>query len=338
VVVTIILLVIAGQTSWLDAPLGIGTERAPGSDLATVSTTGTNLTLLTDDATVLRWSPSWFGDGQQLLFTVGTLGMLESQLVVATPTGTVTRPITSARQGAGAYLGVWSPDGSRVAYIADQQADPRTAEVMVSDADGGTPQQLTDNDAWEYGVSWSPDGQQVVYGSDQGGRWQLWIVNVDGSDAHPIPGTEGGNAPDWSPDGRSIAFTADVTGNDNIYVISPAGGTATRLTTGACHSDNARWSPDGTRLTFARLCGDDWNDIWMMQADGSQPRNLTQSSTIEEQVPAWLPDGTQIGFARFPVVRDGIGPTAVVRAAGVGPVLGLMVGGLVWLGDTRRSR
>ncbi len=57
------------------------------------------------------------------------------------------------------------------------------------------------------------------------------------------------------------------------------------------------WSPDGTKIAFAR-----WNinsrfvEIFVMNADGSDQRRLTQSR--EDHSPSWSPDGTKIAFWR----------------------------------------
>lgn len=55
------------------------------------------------------------------------------------------------------------------------------------------------------------------------------------------------------------------------------------------------WSPDGTTIAFASNRGGN-QDIWLMNADGSNPRNVTASSTAEEGNPEWLPNGQQIAF------------------------------------------
>ena len=56
--------------------------------------------------------------------------------------------------------------------------------------------------------------------------------------------------------------------------------------------ERVEWSPDGSLLTYEA-----GNDIWVIRADGSEPRNLTRSRSIEFG-PTWAPDGQEIAFVR----------------------------------------
>jgi Tol biopolymer transport system component len=61
-----------------------------------------------------------------------------------------------------------------------------------------------------------------------------------------------------------------------------------------------KWSPDGTKIAFTRVIGDadrDGNfDIYVMNADGSNPRRLTTDPASHDNDPSWSPDGTKIAF------------------------------------------
>lgn len=333
---TILVLLIAASTHWLDSALSIGTHQSAGSKLSVISTDGTHRTTFVRDPGMTHWGPAWVRYGRNLVYSFGVPSRHADQLVVANSDGTGHRVVTN--NGRENYLAVWSPDGTRLAYIAQVGTKTSTAELMVIGVDGRDQRRLTTNHAWEYGASWSPDGRRIAFGSKQGGVWRVWVMNANGSGSHPIPGTQKGNAPDWSPDGRSLAFTSNRTGNDNIYRVTASGGTARRLTTGPCHSDNARWSPDGRHLVYAVFCDHGWNDIYVMDADGSHARNLTRTLSMDEEVPAWLPDGRHVGFTVFQVERDSLWPGPVLDAIGFGVVLGLIVGALMLVRGRRPIR
>jgi len=91
---------------------------------------------------------------------------------------------------------------------------------------------------------------------------------------------------DVSPDGRTIAF--DLLGD--IYTMPAAGGTPRRIAEGLPYEQQPRFSPDGRRIAFVsdRAGGD---NIWIMNADGSDKRQLTKEDFRLLNQPSWSPDG-----------------------------------------------
>ncbi len=94
---------------------------------------------------------------------------------------------------------------------------------------------------------------------------------------------------DVSPDGGRIAF--DLLGD--IYIAPMAGGTPTRIAAGLAYEQQPRWSPDGTRLAFVSDRGGGDN-IWIMNADGSNAKQLTKEDFRLLNQPSWSPDGRYI--------------------------------------------
>jgi tricorn protease-like protein len=94
---------------------------------------------------------------------------------------------------------------------------------------------------------------------------------------------------DVSPDGTEIAF--DMLGD--IYVIPIDGGEARQLTEGMAWNMQPRYSPDGRWIAFTsdRAGGD---NIWVMDRDGSNPRQVTNESFRLLNGPAWTPDSEYI--------------------------------------------
>ncbi len=91
---------------------------------------------------------------------------------------------------------------------------------------------------------------------------------------------------DVSPDGRLIAF--DLLGD--IYTMPIAGGTPTRIAEGLAFEHQPRFSPDGRRIAFTSDRGGGDN-IWVMNVDGADKRQVTKEDFRLLNQPSWSPDG-----------------------------------------------
>jgi len=91
---------------------------------------------------------------------------------------------------------------------------------------------------------------------------------------------------DVSPDGRTIVF--DLLGD--IYVMPVSGGEARAIASGVAWDMQPKWSPDGRHIAFTsdRAGGD---NIWIMEADGSNPTQVSKESFRLLNQPEWTPDG-----------------------------------------------
>jgi imidazolonepropionase-like amidohydrolase/Tol biopolymer transport system component len=119
---------------------------------------------------------------------------------------------------------------------------------------------------------------------------EKWDVNAPpGMVTHQIPinVSEGSwmNV-DVSPDGRWVAF--DLLGD--IYTMPIAGGTPTRIADGLAYEQQPRFSPDGKRIAFVSDRGGGDN-IWVMNVDGSDKRQVTKEDFRLLNQPSWSPDG-----------------------------------------------
>src|SRR3954463_2349179 len=77
----------------------------------------------------------------------------------------------------------------------------------------------------------SPDGRQLVYDSVVEGKYQIFIMDVDGKSQRQITHDPAGHeTPSWSPDGKKIAYVSDRSGHSVIYVMNADGSGEERLT------------------------------------------------------------------------------------------------------------
>ena len=107
---------------------------------------------------------------------------------------------------------------------------------------------------------------------------------------------------DVSPDGRTIAF--DMLGD--IYVLPIQGGEAKSINSGLAWSMQPRYSPDGSEIAYTSDAGGGDN-IWIMQADGSDARQLTKEDFRLLNNPYWSPDGNYIAARKHFTTQRSLG-------------------------------
>ncbi len=147
----------------------------------------------------------------------------------------------------------------------------------------------------EIGSSANVGNGVIVYSEVRNAGQQLWSVHPDGTGAKQLTTGDGfsDTSPSVSPDGRTIAFTRTDQLGSAIFTIGIEGDGLTRLA-GAPATDPA-WSPDGTQLAFAGSPGGPYG-IYVMGADGANPRLVPGTNELSVAHPAWSPDGTSIVF------------------------------------------
>jgi Tol biopolymer transport system component len=158
--------------------------------------------------------------------------------------------------------------------------------------------------------------------------WDIWVANPDGTGRRNLtPDAANDAEPAWSPDGHWIVYTSRPPGCESVgcqadlYAIGRDGTGRVRLTSTPQHEGEPDWSPDGGRIAYLRY-DDDQPGLWVMAADGSGQRQLTDRTVGSP--PDWSPDGSRIlhqaGDHRlYAINADGTGQR---RISGIGPVRG----------------
>jgi WD40 repeat protein len=203
---------------------------------------------------------------------------------------------------------VFSPDGTRIAFVRQVEEMVR---VFAVDVTGGDPIELTTaalaRADW---LQWSPDGTRLAWLS--GGS--PWIAKADGSDAHRLDvGVVVREEISWRPPngsellvrGLSIdeaafgLFLVSVDGSD-LRAVTPLDGTSADY-------NYATWSPDGSQFAYSS-----WQDkpsgerqpVHVVTVEGLRNVVIKPDDGSLLMTPAWSPDGTRMGFT---VIGQGIG-------------------------------
>jgi Tol biopolymer transport system component len=230
-------------------------------DIYTIKPDGDALRRLTTDPG-LDICPAYSPDGKSIAFCRFAGGGAEIWVMKAN--GQQQHQVTHL--GGRAAFPDYSPDGARLAFggVPPGQATP---DIFTADTDGAGLVRLTTDPGSDGLPAWSPDGSQIVFQSNRTGTFQVWIMNADGTDQHPLTSdpADKGQVPDWSPDGTKIVYQSNATGGGDIYVMNRDGTNQTRLTGDPAFEFGPAWSPDGTQIAFQR----DPAGLFVMNADGS---------------------------------------------------------------------
>lgn len=147
---------------------------------------------------------------------------------------------------------------------------------------------------------------QVAFASERTGVPQIYLIDVDGSDLHPITNLpEGACQPSWAPDGARLVFTSpcqintDSYRESSLYFINADGSDLTPLNTAPGGDFDPAWSPDGSRIAFTSL-RDGHKEIYLMDTTTFKVTRLTAANTADEEnsQPAWSPFNNQIVFVK----------------------------------------
>ena len=241
------------------------------------------LTSLRTIALTPRWSP----DGSRIAFTcfASAFGVVSPQICMySLDTG---KAVAFGRFRGTNSAPAWSPDGSQIMFSSSMQGNP---ELYVSDAAGNRPRRLTFATGASTSPVWNPKtGQAVAFVSDRGGIPKLFLMNADGTNIQQFDLPDMGYVidPAWSPNGQLLAFSwRRPNGNYDIYVMEVATQRIIELTRDQGRNERPWWAPDGRHLVFQSTRSGS-SQIWVMLADGSDPRQLTQEGTNESPNWSW---------------------------------------------------
>ena len=189
----------------------------------------------------------------------------------------------------------FSPDGKSVAFTADVSG---YRQVWVRLLAGGTPLQVTHDEADHQWPRWSPDSSSLIYFSrsdESAGEGKIWEVPALGGPARPIVSSPA--AGDLSGDGKSLAYLRASQGQIELAVADRDGSnsrTLTHLSPNFIYSD-VSWSPDGRMIGFQM--GRVFNyDIYYVPVAGGEAKKITQDSNPLAGF-AWLPDNSGVIYS-----------------------------------------
>ena len=240
------------------------------------------------------------------------------------------RQLTNGGENAEAYF---SADGRKIIFQSTR--DGRTCDQeYVMNADGSGVKRVSNGSGKTTCGFFYANDQRILFGSShalqvdcpakpdpsKGYVWRLdpydiYTARPDGSDLRRLTsyGVYTAEAV-VSPDGRRVVFTSLKDGDLDIYTMNVDGSDVKRLTTTPGYDGGPWWSPDGTKIVYRawhpvdsaltsyrdllaqRLVRPNRMELWVMNADGSGQRQITQLGGANFG-PSWTPDGKRLIFS-----------------------------------------
>ena len=268
-------------------------------------------------------------DGKRLAFIRVVPEPKESRLVIANEDGSGER-IVASRQPPSAFIKPeWSPDGTLLAHPViskDEEGEYTTLEVTHA-SDGST--KVSSPTRWRYinAIEWLPEGNALVAtgktrSAPAEDRGQIWYVPFPVGEPQKIT-NDANNY--WgltlTGDGRT-ALVLQIDISSNVWVSNASSFSNIRqITNSNSEMGEICWTPDN-RIVYVSAAGGRYYDLWIMNSDGTDNRQLTFTSDRHEHQPALSPDGRHIvyqtttqnglrGISRMGI--DGSGARELVR-------------------------
>ncbi len=201
-------------------------------------------------------------------------------------------------------------DGTKITFHSNRAAvGVADFNVWIMDENGNNLTKVTSNAANDQRPSWSPDAKQIVFHSNRDGNQNLYTINIDGSGVKILTSNVNNDShPVWNPTSGSTLIAYQSPRNNaqgiadldiRLKTVSQSGSSPILLPN--TNDSHPMWSSDGSKISFSRRVGNGSRDIWVMNSDGTNPVQLTNTPNLDEQHSDWSPDNSKIAYRRVAI-------------------------------------
>ena len=255
------------------------------------------------DVFALQWvsDPQLSPDGERIVYARNSMDAMQdrktARLWLMNQDGSGNQPLTGRDTGESGA--VWSPDGSRIAFVSEGQ---NGSEIFVTWVTTGKTTRLTQLDRSPSGLDWSPDGEQIAFAMLAPEKPPVLV------DAPAAP-----KDAQWAEKPRvttRLKYERDGAGymepgHAQYFVLPALGGTPVQVSSGEFRHDSAPvWTPDGKSLLFSGNRDDNWeldfldSEIYRLNLEIREITALTSRQGPDGN-PVISPDGQTIAWTSF---------------------------------------
>jgi Tol biopolymer transport system component len=271
------------------------------------------------------WRPAWSPDGKEIAFAMsGSIWRIRvGEATAYELTANKTYDSSPA----------WSPDGRWIVYTTE---DSTGVNLMLLNVATGESTALTRGSQIHLDPVYSPSGRHIAYTrSELPGAYHVFALPVTGGqpgqpEQITAPNSFGRTrlyfnvqddhiSPSWSPDGRELLLVSNrgiPLGSGAIWrapVEADAMAKAKMLLREeTLYRTQPQWSPDGRRILYSSHRGSQYNNLYVLPAEGGEPYQMTFGEW-DHFDPRWSPDGEWIAYISN---RRGISELRLLRTFG----------------------
>jgi Tol biopolymer transport system component len=203
---------------------------------------------------------------------------------------------------------VWSPDGRYLYFASDRVGGMNVWRVPIHERSGrvlGPLEPVTTPSPYSGHLDISRDGRRLLYVQYSVGAsvkkvgFDPFTESVLSEPADVTPEGKQATRPNLSPDGQWVAFGSSG-GREDIFIVRSDSSTMRQLTADGAKNRGPQFSPDGKSIAFfSKRTGTP--EIWTIDADGGNPRQVTFLAGPNVAWPIWSPDGKRLIYTIFGV-------------------------------------
>ena len=249
-------------------------------------------------------------DNKQLAFVRRYRGQNEDAVIVVDVNGANERKLASRKGADFFWTGgpAWSPDGKIIATAAGSNAGGRRMYIAEIDVTDGKEKPISEQQWATVGrVSWARNGPStgrgLIFSAIERGTTlaQIWYLPYPKGAAQKITNDLNDYRDLSLTDDSTALITVQSEAHVNVWLSPNAdsvnAGRARQITDGVGQNNGVgglTWLPDGRVVYVSRAYGS--QDVWLMDQDGKNQRQLTTAETRIDRYPAVTPDGRYIVF------------------------------------------